>query len=162
MPQVGMDGTAGAKGGTALAVGLPPLRPAPAGLPEPDLFPPVVAETGDPFAALRVVCLLARLPRGVRLRIEDIADRLNALYLDWYFSPAVVADVLVALRANWAADFRSETGILLEDGPYGPSAIIEDRPQMDPWLVGQARGIRSRCLEALHEFARRDRPTGDG
>ena len=40
------------------------LRDTP-GLPDPHLLPPQVAEVGDPFAELRVVHLLARIPRGV-------------------------------------------------------------------------------------------------
>ena len=33
-------------------------------LPDPDLQPPTIAQPGDPFAELRVVHLLARIPRG--------------------------------------------------------------------------------------------------
>ena len=38
------------------------LREVP-GLPDPDVRPPTVAEAGDPFAALRVAHLVARIPR---------------------------------------------------------------------------------------------------
>ena len=69
------------------AIGLGPLRPAPTGLPDPSISPPVVAESGDPFSALRVIDLLARLERGRPIRVADIVDRLNATYLDWWFSP---------------------------------------------------------------------------
>ncbi len=48
----------------AATIGLGPLRPAPAGLPDPAIAPPTVAEAGDPFTAIRVIDLLARLERG--------------------------------------------------------------------------------------------------
>ena len=44
-----------------------PLHDVPA-LPDPNVTPPVVAESGDPFASLRVVHLLARIDRGVAVR----------------------------------------------------------------------------------------------
>ena len=46
------------------AIGLGPLRDAPAGLPDPAITPPSVAEAGDPFSTLRIIDLLARLERG--------------------------------------------------------------------------------------------------
>ena len=92
-------------------------RPAPTGLPDAALQPPVVAESGDPFSALRVIDLVARMDRGRPIRLDDIVDRLNATYLDWLFTRAVVADVLVTLQANWMADYRNSSGIVLEDGP---------------------------------------------
>ena len=48
------------------APGLAELRPAPAGLPDPNVVPPTIAESGDPFAALRVIDLLARIERASR------------------------------------------------------------------------------------------------
>jgi hypothetical protein len=130
-------------------------------MPEVDLAPPVIAESGDPFAALRVLELVARVERGRPIRIADMVDRLNATYLDWLFSPRVVADVLVALRANWMADYRNLSGIALEDGPYGASVTIEDSTRVDPWIVGQARRHEHACREILAEFSRRERATGD-
>ena len=44
------------------------LREVP-GLPPADVRPPIVAESGDPFAELRVTHLLARIPRGTPVRI---------------------------------------------------------------------------------------------
>ena len=41
-------------------------RPAPAGLPDALPQPPVIAESGDPFGALRVLDLVARMDRGAR------------------------------------------------------------------------------------------------
>jgi len=137
------------------------LRPAPAGLPEPDLEPPVVAEIGDPFAALRVVGLVARMPRGRPLLVDDLVDRLNAVHLGWLFDRAVVTGVLLQLQSNWLVDYRNSDGIEIEDGPLGPSVRLEDSPRVDPWLVRQAVGIRSACEAALVEFSRRDRVTGE-
>ena len=70
-----------------------------------------VADSGDPFAGLRVAHLIARLPRGVPVRLRDIVDRLNAEYLDWSFSRSVVAAVAVQLQSNWVADFRTSVGL---------------------------------------------------
>lgn len=136
------------------------LRPAPTGLPEPDLAPPVVAESGDPFTALRVVHLAARLPRGRAIRLAAITDRLNATHLDWLFSERVVADTLVQLGSNWAADYRSTGGIVVEDGPLGPTVTVEDSSRVDPWIVRQAQRIAADCREALLDFSRRERTTG--
>jgi hypothetical protein len=141
------------------AVGLPPLRPAPAGLPDPVIHPPTIAETGDPFAVVRVIDLLARIERGQPIRITDIVDRLNATYLDWLFSPAVVSDVVLQLQANWMADYRNVSGIVLDEGPYGATVTIEDSSRVDPWIVRQARRAAASCTERLSEFSRRDRPT---
>jgi hypothetical protein len=145
-----------------LAIGLGALRPAPPGLPDPVIHAPTVAETGDPFAAIRVIDLVARLERGRPVRIEDIADRLNATYLDWLFSPMVIADVALQLQSNWMTDYRNSSGIVVEDGPYGPTLTIEDSSRVDPWIVRQARRAAGACTERLAEFSRRDRPTSGG
>jgi len=142
--------------------GLGALRPAPAGLPEPDLRPPVVAESNDPFTALRVIHLLARLERGRPVRIADVAERLNATYLDWIFPAEVVANVAVALQANWLADYRNGSGIVLEDGPYGATIAIEDSSRVDPWIVRQAERQHAACRERLAAFSRLDRAEGEG
>lgn len=143
-------------------IGLPPLRPAPAGLPDPAITPPTVAESGDPFTAVRVIDLLARLERGRPIRIAAIAERLDASYLDWLFSPAVVADVALQLQANWMTDYRSTAGIVIEDGPHGATITIEDSSRVDPWIVRQAQRAAASCTERLAEFSRRDRPTSGG
>ena len=144
------------------AIGLSPLRPAPAGLPDPAITPPTVAESGDPFAAIRVIDLLARLERGRPIRIADIAERLDATWLDWLFDPSVVADVALQLQANWMADYRNASGIVVEDGPLGPTLTIEDSSRVDPWIVRQAQRAATSCTERLAEFSRRDRPTSGG
>ena len=132
-------------------------RPAPQGLPDPNLTPPQVAETGDPFSALRVIDLVARMERGRPIRLADLVDRLNATYLDWLFTRAVVADVLVTLQANWMADYRNSSGIVLDSGPYGETVTLEDSSRVDPWIVRQAQREAGECRRALDEFARRDR-----
>jgi len=140
-------------------IGLPPLRQAPAGLPDPVIHPPTIAETGDPFAAVRVIDLLARIERGTPIRVADVVERLNATYLDWLFSPTVVADVILQLQANWMADYRNASGIVLDEGTYGPTITIEDSSRVDPWIVRQGRRAAASCTERLTEFSRRDRPT---
>jgi hypothetical protein len=142
--------------------GLGPLRPAPTGLPDPNIQPPTIAESGDPFTALRVIDLLARIERGVPVRLVDIADRLNATYGDWLFPTEAVTDVVVQLQANWMADYRNSSGIVVEEGTYGATVTIEDSSRVDPWIVGQAGREAAVCREALAAFSRRDRVHGDG
>jgi hypothetical protein len=139
-----------------------PRRPAPAGMPTILPQPPVIAESGDPFSALRVIDLVARMDRGRPVRLDDLVDRLNATYLDWLFTRAVVADVLVTLQVNWMADYRNASGIVLEDGPTGPVVTLEDSSRVDPWITGQAQREAAACRETLAEFARRDRPVTGG
>jgi hypothetical protein len=142
--------------------GLGPLRPAPTGLPDPNIQPPTIAESGDPFTALRVIDLLARIERGVPVRLVDIADRLNVTYGDWLFPSEAVTDVVLQLRANWMADYRNSSGIVVDDGTYGPTVTIEDSSRVDPWIVRQAEREAAACREALAAFSRRDRVHGDG
>jgi len=136
------------------------LAPAPAGMPAPNLAPPVLAESGDPFAALRVTDLVARIPRGEPVRLATIVDRLNATYLDWLFSERVVADALLQLQSNWMADYRNASGIVIDDGPAGATVTVEDSSRVDPWIVRQALRLAAECRAALDEFSRRDRLTG--
>jgi hypothetical protein len=122
--------------------------------------PPVVAESGEPFTDLRVVDLVARLPRGRAIELSAIVDRLNATWLDWLFEPRVVADALIQLQANWMADYRNASGIVLEDGSHGPTLAIEDSTRVDPWIVRQAERLAAECAAALDDFSRRQRRTG--
>ena len=124
------------------------------GLPDPGIQPPVVAQSGDPFAALRVAHLFARLPRGVPVRLTDVVDTLNAAYLDWSFSRAVVAAVAVQLQSNWIADFRTSLGFELREGDRGDELVIEDSTRVEPWLVRQVERLALECREALRAFAR--------
>ena len=142
--------------------GLGPLRSAPAGMPDTNVRPPTIAESGDPFTALRVVGLLARIERGAPARLVDIADRLNATYTDWIFPTEVVADVVLQLQANWMADYRNSSGIVVEEGVYGPIVTIEDSSRVDPWIVRQAQRELASCHERLAEFSRRDGVHRDG
>jgi hypothetical protein len=129
------------------------LRDVP-GLPDPNVRPPTVAEAGDPFAALRVAHVLARVPRGVSVRLRDIVDRLNADYLDWSFSRHVVAAVAVQLQSNWIADFRTQGGFDLEDGAAGEELFIEDSARVEPWLIRQVERLEAACHERRRVFAR--------
>jgi hypothetical protein len=127
-----------------------------------DLQPPVVAVSGDPFAAARILHLLARIERGRPALLSDVVDRLNATHLDWRFSIPVVADVALQLQANWVADYRSASGIVIEDGDRGPAITIEDSSRVDPWVVRQVARQVAACQELLLAFSRQDRELADG
>ena len=131
-------------------------------MPDAGLQPPTIAESQDPFATLRVINLVACLPRGVPVALRTITDRLNATHLDWLFSERVVADALVQLQANWMTDYRNSSGIVIDDGPTGAVVTIEDSAKVDPWIVRQATREATACREILLDFSRRERPTGDG
>jgi hypothetical protein len=137
------------------------LRPTPLDLPETAIQPPVVAESGDPFTTLRIIGLVARVERGRSIRVSAIVDRLNAMNLDWLFESRVVLDTLLQLQANWMADYRNASGIVLEEGARGTTLTIEDSSRVDPWIVRQAKHEADACREALLAFSRRDRPTGE-
>jgi len=126
------------------------------GLPDPNLRPPTVAESGDPFAALRIAHLLARLPRGITVRLRDMVDTLNAEYLDWSFSRSVVAAVCVQLQANWVADFRTSPGFELTSGERGDELTIEDSVRAGPWLARQVERLAAQCRDELRAFARKE------
>jgi len=123
-------------------------------LPDPNLHPPITAESGDPFAALRVVHLLARTTLGRPVPLSHLVGRLNQEHLDWAFSPRVVAAAIVQLQANWMADFRTADGIRLSDGASGPVVEIEDSSRARPWMVAQAWRLHAECADQLREFAR--------
>jgi hypothetical protein len=144
---------------SVLTIGLGSLRVAPPGLPDPAINPPTIAEPGDPFAAVRVIDLLARIERGRPVRVADVAERLNATWLDWLFTPAVVAGVVLQLQANWMTDYRNGSGIAVDEGPYGTTIAIEDSSRVDPWIARQGQRMADACTERLAEFSRRDRPT---
>ena len=137
------------------------FRDAPAGLPDATLQPPSVAESGDPFATARVLHLVARLERGVPIRVDDITAALNRIHLDWIFDSRVVVDAVLTLQANWLSDYRNASGIVLEDGPYGATLVIEESSRVDPWIVRQVAREVSACLDVLEAFSRLDRVSGD-
>ena len=130
-------------------------------MPDPDITPPTIAEAGDPFTTVRVIDLLARLERGTPIRFADIVDRLNATYLDWLFSVPVVVDVALQLQANWMADYRNGSGIVIDDGPLGPTLTIEDSSRVDPWIVRQAQRAAAAVYRAAGRF-QPPRPTDVG
>jgi hypothetical protein len=138
------------------------LRDAPQGLPDPDLHPPTIAESGDPFAAARISALVARIERGTPVRIADVVDRLNATYVDWLFTERVVVDAILQLQTNWMADYRNSSGIVVADGEYGPTVEIEDSTRVDPWIVRQVERYLLECRERLDAFSRLDRAAGEG
>lgn len=126
-------------------------------MPDAAIQPPNVAESGDPFSTVRVLDLLARIERGRPVLLADLVDRLNATHLDWVFDTSVVADVALQLQANWMADYRNASGIVVDDGPYGATIEIEESSRVDPWIVRQARREAAACTERLAAFSRRDR-----
>ena len=132
-------------------------RAMPAGFPAERPAPPVIAEPDDAFTAVRVLEAVARMDRGRAVPIDVLVAHLNATHLDWLFTREVVVSVLVALQANWMADYRNTSGIVLEEGPGGATVQLEDSSRVDPWLVRQALREAAACREALAEFARRDR-----
>jgi hypothetical protein len=138
------------------------LRDAPAGLPSPDIHPPTIAESGDPFAGVRIAALVACIERGRPIRIADIVDRLNAIYLDWLFTDRVVLDAILQLQANWMTDYRNSSGIIVDDGAYGPTVEVEDSTRVDPWIVRQVEREVAACRERLDAFSRLDRAAGEG
>ena len=99
---------------------------------------------------------MARIERGRFVRIEDIVAALNARHLSWLFEREVVLATCVALQANWFADYRNRSGIVLEEGPSGVVLAIEDSPRVDPWIAGQAQRAAAACRAALDAFSRRD------
>jgi hypothetical protein len=125
-----------------------------ADLARPEVRPPVVAEPGDPFASVRVAHLLARIPRGVPVRLRDVVDQLNVEYLDWSFARPVVDAVAVQLQSNWIADFRTERGFELSEGAAGAELTIEDSARVEPWLINQVLRLEAACKSRLASFAR--------
>jgi hypothetical protein len=139
-----------------------PLRESPPGMPNELPAPPVIADSADPFAGIRVVDLASRMPRGRPVQLSAIVDRLNAIHLDWLFDERVVADALLQLQANWMADYRNASGIVLDEDNGRATVTIEDSPRVDPWIARQAQRLAAACREALDEFSRRDRRAGEG
>jgi hypothetical protein len=128
------------------------LRETP-GLADPTLQPPTIAESGDSFAALRVVHLLARIPRGTPIRVRDLVDRLNAEYVDWSFSRPVVIDAILQLQSNWMSDYRTVEGIKVDEDPAGATVTIEDSSRVEPWIRRQVERLAGECRERLRAFA---------
>jgi sigma54-dependent transcription regulator len=131
-------------------------------MPAATITPPVTAESGDPFTDLRVVDLVARLPRGRPIALSAIVARLNALHLDWLFEARPVSDAILQLQANWMADYRNTNGIVIDEGPSGTTVEIEDSTRVDPWIARQAQRLADACRGVLADFSRRDHAAGGG
>src|SRR5438552_11406126 len=129
-----------------LAIGAPPE-----GMPDPNLAPPQLARAGDPFARVRVVHCLARLPRSTTLQLRDVVGTLNAAFLDWSFSEKVVLAELVQLQADWAISFHGDDRIVLDRNERGHTLLIVDSTRMTPFLVAKA----NRAAQAREEDLRR-------
>jgi hypothetical protein len=133
--------------------GQPLLGEVPAGMPDPNVAPPQVARAGDPFASLRIVVGLARLTRNVTHQVRDVVAALDAAYLDWSFSEAVVLAELVQLQANWSISFHGEDRIVIGQNERGRTVLIVDSTKMSPFLLAQAQAHAEACDAALREFA---------
>jgi hypothetical protein len=139
----------------------PTVGPAPEGLPDPNVAPPQVARSGDPFAALRIVHFLARLPRNVTLQLRDVLVALNATYLDWSFSEKVLLAELVQLQANWAISFHGDDRLVLDRNERGHTLLIVDSSKMGSFLASEARRLAEACDEELRRFSLDDATGAD-
>jgi hypothetical protein len=133
------------------------LGAAPDGMPDPQVAPPQVARSGDPFARLRILHHLARLPRNVTLPLRAVVDSLNAAFLDWYFSEKVVLAELVQLQANWAISFHGEDRIVLDRNERGHTLLVVDSTRMSAFLVAEGRRAADEADDELRRFT-----LGDG
>ncbi|MDQ4034515.1 MAG: hypothetical protein M3153_01170 [Chloroflexota bacterium] len=141
----------------ARAVSTPLTGEAPDGMPDPQLAPPQLARSGDPFAALRLVHFVSRLRRNETLQLRDVVAALNAEFLDWYFSEKVVLAELVQLQANWAISFHGDDRIVLDRNDRGHTLLIIDSTKMSAFLVNEARRLAEACADELRRFT-----LGDG
>jgi hypothetical protein len=133
------------------------IGPAPDGMPDPQLAPPQIARSGDPFAALRIVHFLSRVRRNATLQLRDVVAALNAEFLDWYFSEKVVLAELVQLQANWSISFHGDDRIVLDRNERGHTLLVTDSTKMSSFLVNEARRLADACDEELRRFT-----LGDG
>ncbi len=141
----------------ARAVSTPLTGEAPDGMPDPQLAPPQLARSGDPFAALRLVHFVSRLRRNETLQLRDVVAALNAEFLDWYFGEKVVLAELVQLQANWAISFHGDDRIVLDRNDRGHTLLIIDSTKMSAFLVNEARRLAEACADELRRFT-----LGDG
>jgi hypothetical protein len=139
----------------------PLLGPAPDGMPDPNVVPPQLARSGDPFAALRVVHSVSRLRRNETLQLRDVVAALNAAYLDWYFSEKVVLAEIVQLQANWGISFHGDDRIVLDRNERGHTLLITDSTKMSTFLVNEARRLADACADELRRFTLGDGVSSD-
>jgi hypothetical protein len=130
---------------------------APDGMPDPGVAPPQIARSGDPFARLRIVHHLSRLPRNTTLPLREVVASLNAAFLDWWFSEKVVLAELVQLQANWAISFHGDDRIVLDRNERGHTLLIVDSTRMTAFLVAEGRRSADEADEELRRFT-----LGDG
>lgn len=133
------------------------LGPAPDGMPDPQLSPPQIARSGDPFASLRIVHFVSRLTRNQTHQLRDVVGALNAAFLDWSFNEKVVLAELVQLQANWAISFHGDDRIVLDRNERGHTLLVIDSTKMSTFLVAEARRLADACADELRRFT-----LGDG
>ncbi|HET6380317.1 MAG TPA: hypothetical protein VFH63_04690 [candidate division Zixibacteria bacterium] len=133
------------------------VGPAPDGMPQPDLTPPQIARSGDPFARLRIVHFLSRLRRNTTHQLRDVVAALNAVYLDWYFSEKVLLAEIAQLQADWSISFHGEDRIVLDRNERGHTLLIVDSTKMTAFLVAEGRRAAEEAEEELRRFT-----LGDG
>jgi hypothetical protein len=130
-------------------------------MPDPDLTPPQIARSGDPFGQLRVVHSLSRLGRNTTHQLRDVVAAINAAHLDWYFSEKVVLASIVQLQANWAISFHGEDRIVLERNERGHTLLIVDSSKMSAFFVSEARRLVEACEEEQRRFTLGDGVSSD-
>ncbi len=126
-------------------------------MPDPQLTPPQLARSGDPFAALRIVHFVSRLRRNESLQLRDVVAALNAEFLDWYFSEKVVLAELVQLQANWGISFHGDDRLVLDRNERGHTLLIVDSTKMNTFLVNEGRRLAGTAADELRRFT-----LGDG
>jgi hypothetical protein len=131
--------------------------PAPDGMPDPQLAPPQIARSGDPFARLRLVHFLSRLRRNTTHQLRDVVAALNAAFLDWSFSEKVVLAEIVQLQANWAISFHGDDRIVLDRNERGHTLLVVDSSKMTAFLVAEGRRAAENAEDELRRFT-----LGDG
>ncbi|MFP5342174.1 MAG: hypothetical protein ACLGIJ_04495 [Candidatus Limnocylindria bacterium] len=130
-------------------------------MPDPNLAPPQIARSGDPFAALRIVHFLARLRRNETHQLRDVVAALNAEFLDWSFGEKVVLAELVQLQANWGISFHGDDRIVLDRNERGHTLLVIDSTKMTSFLVNEARRLADACVDELRTFTLGDGLTRD-
>ncbi|MEO8511333.1 MAG: hypothetical protein ABI534_08830 [Chloroflexota bacterium] len=130
---------------------------APEGMPDPDLVPPQIARSGDPFATLRIVHFLSRVRRNTTHQVRDVVAALNAAFMDWSFSEKVVLAAIVQLQANWGISFHGEDRIVLDRNERGHTLLVVDSTKMSAFFIAEARRLVARCEDEQRAFT-----LGDG
>jgi hypothetical protein len=141
----------------SVATPTPIVGSAPEGMPDPDLVPPQIARSGDPFASVRIVHFLSRVRRNATHQVRDIVASLNAAFMDWSFSEKVVLAAIVQLQANWSISFHGDDRIVLDRNERGHTLLIVDSTKMSAFFISEARRLVARCEEEQRTFT-----LGDG